>query len=151
MDTGKNQTRNEPTARRNDYLWDGSGEPDPEIRRLEALLGKFHHDRPAPVFPEIPPGKRWPFFSWRPRLFPVLATTGALGAIAIVTFLVYIAKPKSAPGAGWDVSRVAGTPRIGRNKVSGKETSRLGIGQVLETDPQSRASLRADNIGQIEV
>ena len=49
------------------------------------------------------------------------------------------------------MSRVAGTPRIGRNQISGKETSRLGIGQVLETDQQSRASLRPTNIGQIEV
>jgi hypothetical protein len=151
MDSGKNQTRNEPMARGDDYLWDGSGEPDPEIKRLEALLGRFHHARPAPVFPEIPPERRWGMFSWRLRLFPVLATTGAVGAIAVVTFLLYMAKPMSIPGAGWDVSSVEGTPRIGRNKVSGKEARRLGIGEVLETDQQSRASLRAENIGQIEV
>jgi len=94
---------------------------------------------------------RWTFFSGRLHLFPVLAATGAAGAIAMVTILLYMAKPMSVPGAGWDVSRVAGTPRIGGNKVSGKETSRLGIGQMLETDQQSRASLRADNTGQIEV
>jgi hypothetical protein len=36
--------------------------------------------------------------------------------------------------------------------ISGQEgTSRLGIGQVLETDRQSRASLQADDIGQIKV
>ena len=33
---------------RNDYLWDGSGEPDPEVQRLELLLGRLRHDRPAP-------------------------------------------------------------------------------------------------------
>jgi hypothetical protein len=58
---------------------------------------------------------------------------------------------KPVPGAGWDVSSLAGTPRIGRNPVSGKETSRLAIGQVLETDQQSRASLWAEGVGQIEM
>jgi hypothetical protein len=24
-----------------DYLWDGSGKPDPEVERLERLLGRF--------------------------------------------------------------------------------------------------------------
>jgi hypothetical protein len=62
-----------------------------------------------------------------------------------------MAKPVPPGGAGWDVSRLAGTPRIGRNAVDGKETSRLGIGQILETDQQSRASLRAEDIGQIEM
>ena len=54
--------------------------------------------------------------------------------------------------AGWDVSRVEGTPRIGPEAVNGKEgTSRLGVGQVLETDPRSRASLQSEDTGQIEV
>ena len=36
--------------------------------------------------------------------------------------------------------------------MSGKEgMSRLSVGQILETDPQSRASLQADDTGQIEV
>lgn len=31
-----------------DYLWDGSGERDPEIQRLEFVLRRFRHNRPAP-------------------------------------------------------------------------------------------------------
>jgi len=58
MDTGNNQTENKPLAGRDDYLWDGSGEPDPEIQRLETLLGRFQHDLPAPVFPDIAPDRR---------------------------------------------------------------------------------------------
>ena len=27
-----------------DYLWDKSGEPDPEVERLEKLLGEFRHN-----------------------------------------------------------------------------------------------------------
>jgi len=152
MDTGNNQTENKPLARRNDYLWDGSGEPDPEIQRLEALLGRFQHDRPAPVFPDIAPDRRWAFMPGRMRLVPVVATTAAaVLAIALVTFLVHGRKTVPVTVAGWDVSRVAGTPRIGSSVISGKETSRLGVGQILETDHQSRASLRAEDIGQIEM
>jgi len=35
-----------------DYLWDGSGRPDPDIEKLEHVLGSLRYDRPAPVFPE---------------------------------------------------------------------------------------------------
>jgi hypothetical protein len=150
MDTGKNRTESEPRSPSDGYLWDGSGEPDPEIQRLEALLGKFQYDRPAPVFPEIVPARQWVFFPWRLR--PVLATSAAaVVAIAVVTFLVYGRKPAPLTVAGWDVSRVAGTPRVGPKTISGKGPSRLGVGQILETDHQSRASLRADDVGQIEV
>jgi len=45
MDTGKNP-ENRPSIKSGDYLWDCSGEPDPEIQRLESLLGKFRHDSP---------------------------------------------------------------------------------------------------------
>jgi FecR protein len=154
MDTGDNQTESEPRShRREDYLWDGSGAPDPEIQRLETLLGKFRHDRPAPLFPEIVRDRRWSFLPRRIRLLPALATAAAaVAAIAVVTFLEYGRKPAPVTVAGWDVSHVAGTPRIGGNAISGKQgTSRLGVGQVLETDHQSRASLQADDVGQIEV
>jgi len=156
MDTGNNRIENGPPTKSDDYLWDGSGEPDPEIQRLEGLLGKFRHDSPAPVFPEIVPERRWRFFPgrflWKMRLFPALATTAAaVAGIAIVTFLVFRTEPPTTV-AGWDVSSVEGTPRVGRKTIGGKDgTNRLGIGQMLETDRQSRASLQADDTGQIEV
>ena len=75
-----------------------------------------------------------------------------MAAIAVVTFLVYRTKPTPTTLTGWDVSSVEGTPRIGEETISTKEgTSRLGIGQMLETDRQSRASLRADDTGKIDV
>jgi|HubBroStandDraft_1064217.scaffolds.fasta_scaffold00030_63 hypothetical protein len=165
MDTGNDETENEARARGDDYLWDGSGEPDPEIQRLEDLLGKFRHDRPAPVFPEpnlpeIVPDRdsrdrdrRGTFFPQWMRSFPVLATTAAaVVTIAVVTFLVYGKKPATTIVAGWDVSRVAGSPRIGLRAIDWKEGARrFAIGQTLETDAQSRAHLEADDTGKIEV
>jgi FecR protein len=138
-------------VQRDDYLWDGSGEPDPEIQRFESLLGKFRYERPAPIFPAIVP-ERGSLFPWRMRLFPVLAATAAALAIAAITFLVYEGKTDSAVAAGWGVSRLAGTLRIGAQIINGEQgSSRLGVGQILETDAQSRANLIADDVGQIEV
>jgi hypothetical protein len=153
MDTANNKTDNQPEANRNDYLWDGSGEPDPEIQNLEALLRAYRHDRPVPAFPEIVPDRRWAFFPWRMRLFlPVVATAAAVLAVGIVTFLVYGKKTVPLTLVGWDISRLAGTPRIGANTIKANQRpSRLGVGQVVETDDQSRARLQAEGIGQIEM
>ena len=35
----------------NDYLWDGSGTPDPEVQRLESLLRPLGHRGSAPAVP----------------------------------------------------------------------------------------------------
>ena len=153
MDTGNNRTENRPSTKGGDYLWDRSGEPDPEIQKLESLLGKFRHNSPTPVFPAIVSARRWTLFPWRLRLFPALATAAiAVAAIVAVTILVYKTKPTPTTVAGWDVSEVQGAPRIGQKTLSANEgTSRLDIGQMLETDAQSRASLQADDTGKIQV
>jgi hypothetical protein len=157
MDTGNNKTENGSAVESNDYLWDGSGEPDPEIQKLEGLLGHFRHDRPVPVFPEIfpevVPAQRWRFSFRRMRLFPTLATAAvAVAAVVVAMLFMPGKKPTPATVAGWDVSRVAGSPRIGAFTITGKDgTSRLGVGQMLETDRQSSASLQSEDTGQIEV
>jgi hypothetical protein len=152
MDTGKNRTENKPSMS-GDYLWDRSGEPDPEIQKLESVLGKFRHDAHTPVFPSIVPAPRWTFFPRRLPLFSALATAAlAVAAIVVVTLLAYRAKPTPTTLAGWDVSEVQGTPRIGQKTIGTNQgTRRLGIGQMFETDSQSRASLQADDTGKIQV
>jgi len=151
MDREKGQTPNPPVARHGDYLWDGSGEPDPEIQRLEAILGRFRHDRPAPVFPDIALDRRWAWFPWRMRRFPALAIAAAAVAIAAGAVFMYQRKSLPVAVAGWDVFRLAGAPRVERKMIGEEEKGHLAIGQVLETDQQSRARLRAENIGQIEI
>lgn len=151
MDTANNKSDNEPAANSGDYLWDGSGEPDPEIRKLETLLVKFRHDRPAPILPQSALRRRWGLFPLRMPLFPALAATAAaLAVIALATVLIYSRRTSPATVAGWDASRIAGSPRIGKNIINNK-TTRLLAGQVLETDDQSRASLQASDVGQIEI
>jgi FecR protein/Putative zinc-finger len=54
------------------------------------------------------------------------------------------------PGStGWQVARVAGSPRIGSNSMG--DQGNLGLGQWLETDGNSRARLDVSSIGQVEI
>jgi FecR protein len=141
-----------------DYLWDGSGEPDPEIERLESVLGKFAHHGARPVFPMPDRAlgrRRWslPGLGWPMRLasaFAVLAVA-ALATVAAVWLVAHRAKPGAAPAAsGWQVARVAGTPRVGNAALESK-SSRLTAGETLVTDTRSRADITADDTGMIEV
>ena len=150
MDPGK-KVGNETQP--HDYLWDRSGEPDAEIQRLEGLLHKYRHDCPTPVFPAIVQKQRWTERLWGGRLFPVLGGIAAVAGLCLATFLL-LQRSHSGPigTAGWDVSQVAGTPRIAGNIVSGQGPAhRLRVGEVLETDTTSRVSLQSDAVGQIEV
>jgi hypothetical protein len=153
MDMRNNRTENTPLIRSDEYLWNCSGEPDPEIQRLEGLLGKYRHDRPAVALPQIIPRRRWKLSALRMRPLPVFAgIAAAVAAIAVVSFLMYRREPATATTAGWEVSSVVGTPQIGTRTISGtKGTSHFAVGQLLETDRQSRVSLQAEQIGQIEV
>ena len=126
-----------------DYLWDGSGEPDPEVQRLEKLLGRFRHDRPAPEFPAPAPRLLW-------FKRPGLMTSLAAAAIVLIVFGFWISnRPSSPTGVGWQVQTLAGAPLIGDQHVSG--AARLAVGQQLETDSRSRATLAVGTIGQVEV
>ena len=135
-----------------DYLWDGSGEPDPEVQRLEALLGRFQHKRQTPIFPATAPQPQRAWIPWRIRWVPMLATAAAAVIIvAVTTFFLRSNKSTPVNMAGWGVFVVAGMPQIDLGTVSSQESPRLVVGQALQTDQASRASLRAENIGQIDV
>jgi hypothetical protein len=41
-----------------DYLWDCSGEPDPEVQKLEKTLGRYRHNQPARAFDEVEETRR---------------------------------------------------------------------------------------------
>jgi hypothetical protein len=151
MDTRNEQSDDGLNLR--DYLWDKSGDPDPEIEKLEAALARFRHAGSLPVWPGIVTGKRRAFLAWPFGSFRVLAATAAaLAALAALILFLHPRKLARVTEAGWDVSRVTGSPRIGR-KIIGVEANatRLAVGQVLETDDHSRASLKAEGVGQIEM
>jgi hypothetical protein len=140
---------------RDDYLWDGSGEPDPEIQKMESVLGKLRHNRPAPQFPDLAkshvPLPRRVFWQFQWPRFAVAAATLLVVAAAGLLWLRSRTEPFD-PQTAWDVTRVAGTPQVGRQKIDvAQGTGKLGQGQVLETDKASRAVMRFEATGEIEV
>jgi hypothetical protein len=122
-----------------DYLWDGSGEPDPEIQRLEAALGPLRGTRPAPRL-----GPRWrqpasPFGGW-----PALAAAAAvlLGLAAVVT------RGRSPePASGWSLAWLEGTSWSGARVA--RETH-LAVGEWIDTR-EGRARLSVGQIGEVRL
>jgi hypothetical protein len=152
MNAADNEPKKEVYAMGDDYLWDRSGEPDPEIQRLEVSLERFRSRRPRPAFPEIAPARGWWNLSGRLRWVLGLAALATVAAVCVTTISVYERKPNLDTTVGWDVSATEGIPQLGRKPVGKKQgKSKLGIGQTLETGPQARAKLRDEEVGQIEV
>lgn len=140
-----------------DYLWDGSGEPDPEVQKLESALGKLRHNRPAPEFPAITaPGQAVE----RPRILTALRPRLKAAAFAWAAILLLVAaslflsrgKPSPVEPSEWNVTNMEGAARVAGQAIGAKGgTENLGVGQLLETDNASKASIHADETGEIEL
>ena len=128
---------------RDDYLWNRSGEPDQEISELEGALRPLRHNRRPPVFPVKP--HRFPL--WRSRKLAALAAVLVLTGVAL---LLRRTGPTADTPVAWDVTALAGSPRIESQTITALR-GKLALGQSLETDDQSRASLTVRNVGQVEV
>ena len=138
-----------------DYLWDGSGVPDPEIQKLENTLARFRHEGQAPEFPAVTI-TRQPRF-WQ-RFAPSRWSFGLAAAAAVILFMAafgilrWSQKPNTTSGSGWVVESLAGTPRVesddvGKNAVAAK----LNVGQTLVTDSHSKANISIADIGTVNV
>ena len=117
--------------------------PDSLWRGIEIALD--HHGRPA-------------LSQNRRRLIPFLMQPRfVLASLLLVALVIGLAafwlrhSPKSLVplGPSWDVARLDGAPRIGSDLISDK--AKLGIGQWLETDTNSRAQISVSDIGQVEI
>jgi len=129
----------------NAYLWDGSGDPDPEIARLEETLGRLRHRGVPPVLPKrerVPTRRVLPFTRFKTTAIVAMAASVVLIASAI--WLVFTLRR-----ASWDVAQLAGAPVVDGRAVTAR--SRLGIGGWLVTDAASRARLAVGHIGQVDV
>ncbi|HZG53773.1 MAG TPA: FecR domain-containing protein, partial [Pyrinomonadaceae bacterium] len=79
---------------------------------------------------------------WRPALaasFVLLLMLGAGGA------WFYLRQTRTS----WEVARLAGAPSIDADRMGSR--GRLGVGEWLETDANSRAQIKVADIGQVEV
>lgn len=131
-----------------DYLWDGSGEPDPEVQKLESVLSQLRHHRPAPVFPEFKASQERSRRPWLLGMRWVRMAEVAAAVLVIAALVVVWQRSKPAPAAwsGWDLTRLEGP----QTKVAG-ESAKLPFGQVLETDSRSQATIRAEEVGEIDL
>jgi hypothetical protein len=123
-----------------DYLYDGTAEPDPEIVRLEQMLGRLRWTASAP--PIVSNGKRRTYLGI--RFFGP-----ALAAAAAITLMIGLAWRSTAPDASWEVAVIVGTPHIAGSVLVGE--GRIAVGQTLITDEGSRAKVEVSDIGQVTV
>jgi len=138
---------------RNDYLWDGSGEPDPEIQKLESKLAALRHQQAAPEFPAyvrpVEPARRWwilqPWLGWAG------ASVLAMGLIVALVVIFHPWQPVHVAPTGWDVTSVSGSPRIAGKTLAAAQSRNLGLGQLLETDGGSKATIAIADTGAIEI
>src|SRR6267378_488467 len=139
---------------KDDYLWDRSGEPDPEVQKLETALGRYRQNQPTPSFEKIadirPVKQHWSFFSLRWSY--QLGAVAAIVLLAAAVFLVLRVKPTGNVAPSWGGARLGRTPPGGWEFLWGKGGPvKLGIGQTLVTDSSSRASITLDETGRVEV
>src|SRR5213593_1597200 len=124
-----------------DYLWDGSGEPDPEVERLEKLLAQFRSSRPVPELPADFSGqRRFPsWMNWRSMAAAAAMMLLSLGAWYLLR----------SDRHAWEVTSLEGTPKVGSSAIV--EKGRITVGQWLETDSSSRAKISNGAIGEVNV
>ena len=137
-----------------DYLWDGSGEPDREVQKLENLLGRYRHHRPRPAFDQLaaeqPASRLRGILAFRFSF--QFAVAAAVLLIGVSAFVAFRARKTNQAGPAWEIARIAGTPRVGWHTLSANSrTAKLKVGQTLVTDNSSRVSITLDETGQIEV
>ena len=149
-------------ASRDDYLWDGSGTPDPEVRRLERLLGTLGHD------PAIPLARGRAHAGTttaadaaaidlharaasrearRPgRLFRLAIAAAVL--VAAATALV----ARKVTRSEWEVVRVAGSVERVPEESGRPAPARPGVlarGEIVETSADAEATIRMGDIGRV--
>ena len=144
---------------KDDYLWDGSGEPDPEVQKLEAALGRYRHNQPPPAFEQLVAVAAkpawWYRFGWPPLRFAAFAGTLLLTVAA--SYVLSRGLPHASSGPAWDVTALAGKPSVGwltfdsHTIEAGTGLQKLKVGQTLVTDGSSRASITFDDTGRVDV
>jgi ferric-dicitrate binding protein FerR (iron transport regulator) len=110
-----------------DYLWDKSGEPDPEVQRLENLLAPLGHKLDKTPVLSLPKPIRVPY------LLAIAASLLVFGGA------VWVAWQRTRPA--WQVATVSGTLSL----------KRLAKGESISTDSQSQARLNLNDVGEVEV
>lgn len=125
---------------KDDYLWDRSGPPEPDIARLEKTLAPLRYQPPSE-----PP--------WNRPAIPVAARRSPWWMAAAASVLIAVSAWQMsltpAPPTAWRISRIEGAARLGRRSASA--SMELGAGQVLRTGPSADLTLEAGAVGRLDL
>jgi hypothetical protein len=140
----------------NEYLWEGTGEPDAEVRRLEQALQEFRATNLVPpAFPMVDYAPRrfswWQAITsnaWVPR-FAAATLTLAVFTIALVVSL----RESTPPGSnnGWSVELTEAPAESSAAASTPKRKMQMQIGEALETNRISTANIAVADIGRLEL
>ena len=127
--------------RRDDYLWDGTGVPDEEVVRLEALHGRYRHTAALPPLPAraVPPRRIAVHAAMQ-----LLVAAASLLLVAGAAWFAFAMRQ-----AGWTVQSLAGSPTVAGTRID--QPSRLPIGELITTDGVSRARIDVGTIGIVDM
>ena len=118
-----------------EYLWDRSGPPDPEIEQLERTLAPLRYrPRPELARPLRPAPRVW------------LAAAAAIFVAAVAVWRINLPLPQATE---WQVAGFDGNVRLGRDSAS--VSMPLRTGQLLRTESSSNLRLLANEFGQIDL
>ena len=94
-----------------------------------------------------PPRDLWPAIE--ARLHRRLRWYWAPLAVAAAVAALLVVRSVLGPTGVWEVSRLAGLPRVGQAPLAG--VGELRVGETVETDDSSRAVIQVGDIGRVEV
>lgn len=114
----------------NDYLFDGNGEPDAEVKELEALLGRYRSAAPMPDFRRIAVMKPRPW--WPLAAVAALILFAVIGALRIYT-----------PPNRWRATSASGGAVIPHFL--------LRAGDVVRTGAQGSVRLESPAVGVLDI
>lgn len=119
-----------------DYLWDRSGPPDPEIERLERTLAPLRYRHRAGQFA-----------SQRPAARPWWAMAAAAAVVAAAVGLA--TRTPEASATGWQVDSVYGTASVGSRQAA--VAMALRAGQTVRTGGDTEIGFRAEQFGTMVI
>ncbi|MHC5112880.1 MAG: FecR family protein [Planctomycetota bacterium] len=119
----------------NEYLWSGTGPPDPEVQELERALAPLRYDG---TMPDVPVA--------RPRPIGMLAGAAAVLVLSLLGVGILFLRP--AP-PGWQAQATKGGATIQKSPMD--PIDHFAVGHWLVTDPDSTVELRVADIGRVTV
>jgi ferric-dicitrate binding protein FerR (iron transport regulator) len=128
-----------------DYLWDRSGEPDPEVQRLETLLARYRSavaERSLDFARDDIKTHR----SLRTFARP-LAAAAILALVAVG--IAYALRFHWSSGSPWAITRVTGSAQLDGAVV--RPHDRLGVGDALRTGAGAQVTVRIARVGEVDI